>query len=142
MVVRRAARSFLAAMAALLGMRGVALRGRQHTAFDPDAWIRLVAATGLPEPRAAELARAAMACSGGAADEIAPYLADEDPRCAAPSTSWRRGGCAGGGARAARGGADRGRPRGAGCRARRPRCARRARARSRRWPAATSTTWR
>ncbi len=78
-VVRRAARSFLAAMAAPLGMRGVALRGRQHTAFDLDAWIRLVAATGLPEPRAAELARAAMARSGGAADEITPYLADEDP---------------------------------------------------------------
>ncbi len=78
-VVRRAARSFLAAMAAPLGMRGVALRGRERTGFDLDAWLRLVATAGDPDPRAAELARAALARSGGAADEITPYLADEDP---------------------------------------------------------------
>ncbi len=77
--VRRAARSFLAAMAAPLGMRGVALRGREHGAFDLDAWTRLVAAAGDPDPRSAELARAALARSSGAADEITPYLAHEDP---------------------------------------------------------------
>jgi hypothetical protein len=77
-VVRRAARSFLAAMAAPLGMRGVALHARQRAAFDLDAWTRLVAAAGDPEPRPAELARAALARASGAADEITPYLADED----------------------------------------------------------------
>jgi hypothetical protein len=77
-VVRRAARSFLAAMAAPLGMRGLALRGRDRDGFDLDVWTRLVAAAGDPDPRAAELARAALARSAGAADEITPYLADED----------------------------------------------------------------
>ncbi|HUQ02014.1 MAG TPA: cyclic nucleotide-binding domain-containing protein [Kofleriaceae bacterium] len=78
-IVRRAARSFLAAMAAPLGMRGLALRGREREGFDLDVWTRLVAAAGDPDPRAAELARAALARSAGAADEITPYLADEDP---------------------------------------------------------------
>ncbi len=78
-VVRRAATRFLAALAAPLGMKSVAFAGPSREGFDLDTWVRLVAATGAPDPSTAALAHAALGRSGGAADEITPYLADEDP---------------------------------------------------------------
>ena len=78
-VVQQAATRFLAALAAPLGMKSVALAGRRRDGFDLDTMTRLVAATGASDPGTAALAHAALARAGGAADEITAHLADDDP---------------------------------------------------------------
>jgi len=79
-VVRIAARAFLGALAAPLGMKGVALAGAHRETLDLDALHRLVDAAGSSDARTAALARAALGRYGGRADEIAGHLAHEDPR--------------------------------------------------------------
>ncbi|MEZ4400753.1 MAG: cyclic nucleotide-binding domain-containing protein [Kofleriaceae bacterium] len=77
--VRNAAARFLAALAAPLGMRAVALARREPAHLDLDLLIRMVAATGQADPLVAGAARAALARAGGAADEITPHLAHDEP---------------------------------------------------------------
>lgn len=76
--VGRAAQRFLAALAAPLGMKAIALAGRWRGVLDLDLLTRMVAATGDPDPAVAGAARAAVARAGGAADEITPHLAHDD----------------------------------------------------------------
>ena len=73
--VRRAARSFVAALAAPLGMKAVALGGRARDGLDLDELRRLVDATGAHD---GALARAALARAGGSADEITGHLDHDD----------------------------------------------------------------
>jgi len=74
--VRRAARRFVAALAAPLGMRGVAIGERARERVDLDELRRLVDATGADD---GALARAALVRSGGRADDVSPHLAHDEP---------------------------------------------------------------
>jgi hypothetical protein len=76
---RIAARHFLAALAAPLGMKGVALSAKERTGLDLDTLHRLVDAAGATDARAAALAHAALVRHGGRADEIVGHLDHEDP---------------------------------------------------------------
>ncbi len=77
--VRIAARAFLAALAAPLGMKGLTQAAGRET-LDLDALHRLVDAAGSDDARTAALARAALARGGGRADEIVGHLDHDDPR--------------------------------------------------------------
>jgi hypothetical protein len=74
--LRRAARAFVAALAAPLGMRAVALGGPAAPGVDLDELRRVVDASGGPS---GALAAAALYRTGGAADELAGHLAHDDP---------------------------------------------------------------
>lgn len=69
--VRKAARRFVAALAAPLGMRAVAMGGPARDRLDLDEVRRLVDATGDAD---GALARAALVRAGGSADEITGHL--------------------------------------------------------------------
>lgn len=73
---RRAARSFLAALAAPLGMRAVALAGADDERLDRAALGRLVDASG---GERGALAQAVLHRTAGAADEVVAHLAHDDP---------------------------------------------------------------
>lgn len=79
-VVGTAARRFLAALAAPLGMKVIALARRWRAALDLELLTGMVTATGDRDPAVAIAARAALHRAGGAADEIAPHLAHDEPQ--------------------------------------------------------------
>ncbi len=75
--VRAAARGFVAALAAPLGMKRVA-QVRRTATLQLDELHRLVAAAGDPSPRIGALAAAGLASAAGNADEIVAHLDHED----------------------------------------------------------------
>jgi len=77
--VRIGSRRFLAALAAPIGMKRVALARAPVETLDLDAIQGLIDAAGAADARIAALARTALARHAGGADELAPRLDHEDP---------------------------------------------------------------
>lgn len=73
--VRRGARRFVAALAAPLGMRGVAIGDRARERVELDELRRLIDATGDAD---GALARAALVRAGGRADDVSGYFAHDE----------------------------------------------------------------
>jgi hypothetical protein len=78
-VVRRAARRFLAALATPLGLRGLAISGVERTTFDLAQLEASVAAAGDEDPRRAAIGRALIARTSVTSDELVRHLDHDNP---------------------------------------------------------------